>query len=316
MSIKIGVQSRNAVSDRDPAAGFDLLKKTGFDCCDFSLNYYLKNTDLYQENLNKFFDKSVSELEDFFTPHKEGAKEAGIFINQMHMPYPTFVPGARQEVNDYLWNEVGPKSMEICRFLDCPNIVIHGFKLERYYGSEEDEWEKTEEFLEFLAPMAKNYGITMCMEDLYNGLGAHKVEGPGCNAYKAVTRIDKMNEKYGAEVLGFCYDTGHGNLVGLDPYRFISTLGKRLKVLHIHENDGIADLHQLPFTFTRTRDNTSVLDWEGVLKGLKEIGFDGVLSFETAPVLDCFPEELKEDALHLIAKIGRYFAGQIECIND
>lgn len=314
MSLKIGVQSRNVVNDADPAAGFKLLKKAGFECCDFSLNYYLKNTDLYRENLNKFFDKSVSELEDFFTPHKEGALKSGIFINQMHMPYPTFVPGAKQEVNDYLWNEVGPKSMEICRFLDCPNIVIHGFKLERYYGSEEAEWEKTEEFLEFLAPMAKEYGITMCMENLYNSQGAHKVEGPGCNAYKAVTRIDKMNEKYGAEILGFCYDTGHGNLVGLDPYKFITTLGKRLKVLHIHENDGLADLHQLPFTFTRTRDNTSILDWDGVLKGLKEIGFDGVLSFETAPVLDCFPEELKEDALHLIARIGRHFADRLNII--
>ncbi len=312
MSLKIGVQSSNAVFDDDPAKGFRMLKNVGFDCCDFSLNYYLKNTDLYQEKLNRLFDKTVSKLESFFTPHKEGAKSAGIKINQMHMPYPVFVPGAKKEVNDYLWNEVGPKSMEICRFLGCPNIVIHGFKLEHYFGSEEAEWEKTEEFLDFLAPLAKEYGITMCMENLYNGLGGHKVEGPGCNAYKAVERIDKMNDKYGTEVLGFCYDTGHGNLVGLDPYKFITTLGKRLKVLHIHENDGIADLHQLPFTFTRTRDNASVLDWDGVLNGLKEIRFDGVLSFETAPVLDCFPEELKEDALQLIAKIGRYFADRLE----
>lgn len=312
MSLKIGVQSKNVVFDDDPKEGFELLKKVGFDCCDFSLNNYFKNTDLYQEKLNKLFDRSVSELEAFFAPHKEGAKTAGIKINQMHMPYPTFVPGAKKEVNDYLWNEVGPKSMEICRFLDCPNIVIHGFKLTRYYGSEEAEWAKTEEFLDFLAPLAKEYGITMCMENLYNGLGGHKVEGPGCNACKAVERIDKMNDKYGTEVLGFCYDTGHGNLVGLDPYKFITTLGKRLKVLHIHENDGIADLHQLPFTFTRTRDNTSILDWDGVLNGLKEIGYDGVLSFETAPVLDCFPGELKEDALQLIAKIGRYFADRLE----
>ncbi len=312
MSLRIGVQSKNAVFDESPAEGFALLKAAGFDCCDFSLNNYLKNTDLYQEKLNLFFDQSVSELETYFALHKEGAKQAGIFINQMHMPYPTFVPGAKKEVNDYLWNEVGPKSMEICRFLECPNIVIHGFKLDRYYGSEQAEWEKTEEFIESLAPVAKEYGITICMENLWNTLGTHKVEGPGCNAVKAVKRIDSINEKYGAEVLGFCYDTGHGNLVGLDPYKFISTLGKRLKVLHIHENDGAEDLHQLPYTFTRTRENTSVLDWDGVLRGLKDIGFDGVLSFETAPVLDCFPKELKAEALHMIAAVGRYFSAQIE----
>ncbi len=312
MSLKIGVQSMNAVSDADPAQGYALLKRAGFDCCDFSLNYYLKNTDLYQEKLNHVFDRTVPELEAVFEPHKEGANKAGIRINQMHMPYPVFVPTARKEINDYLWNEVAPKSMEICRFFECPNIVIHGFKLEQYCGSEEAEWEKTEEFIDFLAPMAKDYGITVCIENLYNTQGAHKVEGPGCNPYRAIRRIDEINDKYGTEILGFCYDTGHGNLVGLDPYKFITLLGKRLKVLHIHENDGIADLHQLPFTFTRTRDNSSVLDWDGVIRGLAETGFDGVLSFETAPVLDCFPGELKEDVLKLIARIGHYFAGRIE----
>ncbi len=312
MSIRIGVQSKNVVADAYPVEGFEMLKAAGFDCCDFSLNNYLKNTDLYQEKLNLFFNKSVKELQDYFAPHKEGAKKAGIFINQMHMPYPTFVPGAKKEINDYLWNEVGPKSMEVCRFLECPNIVIHGFKLDRYYGSEQAEWEKTEEFIEYLAPMAKEYGITICMENLYNGLGGHMVEGPGCSAAKAVKRIDAINDRYGAEILGFCYDTGHGNLVGMDPYKFITTLGKRLKVLHLHENDGLADLHQLPFTFTRTRENTSVLDWDGVLRGLRETGFEGVLSFETAPVLDCFPVELKEEVLHMIASIGRYFSGKIE----
>ncbi len=308
MTHRIGVQSKNVVFDENPAEGFELLKKSGFDCCDFSLNNYLKNTDLYQEKLNLFFNMSVDELIEFFIPHKEAAAAAGIYINQMHMPYPTLVPGAKKEVNDYLWNEVGPKSMDICAFLKCPNIVIHGFKLTRYYGSEEAEWAKTEEFIESLAPKAAEYGITICMENLYNSQGPHMVEGPGCNAYKAAERIDRINRKYGAEILGFCYDTGHGNLVGLDPYRFITILGKRLKVLHMHENDGLADLHQLPFTFTRTRENTSVLDWDGVMRGLKETGYEGVLSFETAPVLDCFPEGLKGDVLSLIARIGHHFS--------
>lgn len=312
MSLKVGVQSRKIVYDENPAEGFLQMHKAGFSCCDFSLNNYQKNTDLYQQVNNRFFDKSISELEEYFAPHKEGAKAAGIKINQMHMPYPTYVPGAKTELNEYLWNVVGPKSLEVCRFLECPNIVIHGFKLTKYYGSEEAEWAKTKEFLDFLAPLAKEYGITMCMENLYNSQGVKMVEGPGCNAYKAEERIDELNDKHGAEILGFCYDTGHGNLVGIDPYKFVTTLGSRLKVLHIHENDGIGDLHQMPFTFTKTRENASVLDWEGFLKGLREIAFDGVLSFETAPVLDCFPEYLKQDALHMIARIGEYFRTQIE----
>lgn len=310
--LEIGTQTKNVIDDSRPLDGFRLLKSSGFQCCDFSLNHYLKNTALYEFEVNGFFDRSARELKAFFAPHKEAAARAGIRINQMHMPYPNYIPNAKPELNDYLRSVVAPKSMEICAFLECPYIVMHGFKLARFLGSEEAEWEKTRDFIEFLAPMAKELGITVCMENIYTGIGGHIVEGPCCNARKAAARIDELNEKYGAQVLGFCFDTGHANLVGLDFEEFIVTLGDRLKVLHIHDNDGVSDLHQIPFTFTRSRENCPSTDWDGFLRGLKKIHFDKVLSFETAPVLTAFPKALKGEALGMIAAIGRYFAGELE----
>lgn len=308
---KIGVQTQNVVYDENPAEGFAMLKKAGFSCVDFSLNSYLTNTSLYKKEVNGFFNKSDAELEQYFTPHKTGAKAAGITINQMHMPYPNYVPDGGKELNDYLWNTVAPKSMRICAFLECPYIVVHGFKLARNLGSEEAEWEQTEKFLDSLMPMAKEMGITVCIENLYNSIGGHIVEGPCCNVKKAVKRIDRINDKYGAEVLGFCFDTGHANLVGIDFEKFITTLDYRLKVLHIHDNDGIGDLHQIPFTFTKNRENTVSTDWEGFINGLRAIRYDKVLSFETAPVLTAFPEAMKQEALAFIAKIGEYFSERV-----
>lgn len=305
--LQIGVQTKNVVYDDCPEAGFRLLHQAGFSCADFSLNGYLLNTDLYNANVNKFFDRSVVELEQFFSPHKEGAKAAGITINQMHMPYPIYVPTGKKELNEYLWNQMAPKSMAICSFLECPYIVIHGFKLARYLGSEEAEWKQTESFIDSIAPLAKEMGITICIENLYDSVGGHLVEGPCCDVRKAVERIDRINDKYHAEVLGFCFDTGHANLVGIDFESFITALGCRLKVFHIHDNDGVGDLHQIPFTFARTRENKSSTDWDGFIRGLQNIRYDKVLSFETAPVLTAFPYELKEEALRMIAKIGRYF---------
>ncbi len=308
----IGTQTKNVIDDRDPLPGFRLLKETGFDYCDFSLNQYLLNTDLYNEQLNKFFDSPIDELKNFFKPQKDAAKEAGININQMHMPYPVYVPGAKPGINRYLLKEVAPKSMEICSYLECPAIVVHGLKMRKYLGSEAAEWEETEEFLDTILPMAMDMGITVCIENLYNGVAGHMTEGPGTDAHISAERIDRINEKYGAEVLGFCFDTGHANLLGIDFRRFLNILGNRVTVLHIHDNDGTADLHQLPYTFTRTRENKPSTDWDGFLQGLSDIDFDGVLSFETAPVLSSFPEEMKADALRLIAATGRYFKGRIE----
>lgn len=307
--MEIGVQTKNVVKDSCPLEGFTMLKRAGFSCCDFSLDVYLKNFNVYQNRINDFFSAPLDELKEYFAPHKQAAQTAGITISQMHMPYPNYVPGGTDELNEYLHSVVAPKSMELCAFLECPYIVVHGFKLSHYFGSEKAEWEKTSEFLDSIAPAAKKYGITICIENLYTGLGGHIVEGPCCDASKAAKRIDEFNERYGAQVLGFCFDTGHANLVGLDFENFITTLGNRLKVLHIHDNDGISDLHQIPFTFTRTRENISSTDWDGFVKGLKSIGYKGVLSFETAPVLTAFPNVMKADVLRFIANIGRYFDG-------
>lgn len=310
--IKIGTQSQNIVSDNNPSEGFKMLKESNFDCCDFSLNSYLTNISLYNNQCNHFFDKSISELESYFSSHKSGASESSIIINQMHMPYPIFIPGISDEINDYLLNTVAPKSMEICHYFNCHYIVVHGLKLAYYLGSESAEWSATEQFLNTILPMAKEMHITVCVENLYTSIGTHLTEGPCCNAKKMVDRIDKINDNYKAEVLGFCFDTGHANLVGIDFESFITTLAHRLKVLHIHDNDGVSDLHQIPFTFTKTRENTSSTDWNGFIRGLQNIKYNGVLSFETAPVLTAFPNEMKKDTLEFISKIGRYFSERIE----
>lgn len=303
-----GVQTENVVNDEHPEEGFAMLARAGFSCADFSLNGYLKNTDIYQSRLNRFFDKPVAELEAFFAHHKQGAKAAGIRINQMHMPYPIYVPTGDEEMNAYLQKEVASKSLAVCAFLECPYIVIHGMKLAKYLGSEEEEWKRTEAFIETLAPMAKEMGIMLCVENLYESVGGHLVEGPCCDAKKAVDRIDRINEKYHGEVLGFCFDTGHANLVGIDFENFITTLGERMKVLHIHDNDGISDLHQIPYTFAKTRENQTSTDWEGFLRGLRNIEFQGTLSFETAPVLSAFPKVMQADVLTFIGRIGEYFS--------
>ena len=310
--LKTGVQTKGVINDETPKKGFELLKRAGFTCVDLSVNGYLKNSMLYEDVRNDFFSQTVTELEDFFRKHKTAAKETGIMIHQMHMPYPMYVPRGSRELNEYLRNVVAPKSMRLCDFFECTYIVVHGFKLSHFLGSEELEWRETERFLDSLAPLARELGITICIENLYTSIGGHLVEGPCCNGRKAAERIDRFNERHRAEVLGFCFDTGHANLVGIDMEGFIRMLGPRLKVLHIHDNDGIADLHQLPFTFTKTRENQTSTDWDGFVCGLRGIHFDQVLSFETAPVLDSFPGEMREEVLGFIARIGEYFAGKVE----
>ena len=47
------------------------------------------------------------------------------------------------------------------------------------------------------------------------------------------------------------------------------------------------------------------------MRGLRAIRYKGILNFETGPVMRAFPDALKEEALRMIAGIGRYFAGEV-----
>lgn len=308
---KLSVQTKGIINDENPLVGFNLIKNAGFSSVDFSLNTYLTNREIYALKLNSFFDKSLNELESFFTPHKLAARECEIAFNQMHMPYPMYLHNGNNEINNYLQKNVAIKSLQICNFLNSRYIVVHGFKLAQLIGSEQAEWEETEKFLKFIAPIAKELGIVICLENIYTQVGTHIIEGPCCDAKLLVERIDKLNDTFGAEVFGACFDTGHANLIRINFEDFITTLGDRLKVLHIHDNDGIADLHQIPYTFSSSPNNQKTTDWDGFIKGLKNIKFDKALSFETAPVLQSFPIELKEEVLRFIANIGNYFAQEI-----
>ena len=126
---KIGIQTANIVNDDAPEEGFRRIANAGFDCCDFSLDSYLRYEEFAESYCGRFFDKSIDELFDFFTPHKKAAKADNITFNQMHMPYPMYATNISREANEYIRYQVLPKSMEICAFLECHNIVAHLFNL-------------------------------------------------------------------------------------------------------------------------------------------------------------------------------------------
>lgn len=139
---------------------------------------------------------------------------------------------------------------------------------------------------------------------------AHLMEGMGSDFAESVRLIDELNEAAGEELFGFCLDVGHANLLGKNMYQSLLTLGDRLKILHIHDNDGVSDLHTMPFTFERSWNESST-DWEGFLCGLKEIGYRGVLNFEVFRLMNSFPQQLHPALLSLLAETGRYFSTKI-----
>lgn len=73
------------------------------------------------------------------------------------------------------------------------------------------------------------------------------------------------------EHVGFCYDTGH-NFLCCPDVDILGTLGNRLMCTHIHDNDGTADQHLIPFD--------GKIDFESICEKLNHFDYKGNLTLE------------------------------------
>ena len=305
--LDIGVQTKGLLPDMQIDKAFSMIKEAGFNRVDINIDVFLKNTDLYAGKTNEFFNASAEELCVYFYQYKQAMDKYGIKPSQMHAPYPVRVEG-KDKQNEYMQGVVIPKSILIAEILGVPWVVIHPFKMQYIYGRERERQENIAYF-KLLVPLLKQCKVGVCFENLYEGYYNRMREGVCANPEDAIWYMDTLNDYAGEELFGFCLDTGHLQLVNRTPYDFITKLGKRLKALHIHENDMIGDLHQMPFSFGNK--DVQGQDWDMFCKALKEIGFDGTLSFETFPCVNSFPREMSGTVLNSIYEIGKYFAGKI-----
>ena len=298
--MNVGVQTKGILPEMGLEEGVALIANAGFESVDFNLDTFLKNSDVYAGRINKFFDADLESLLVYFGEYKKAFEAHGIRPSQMHAPYPILVP-TRGDVTDYMQETVIPKSIAIAGMMEIPWVVMHPFKLQYIYGIDVERAMNLKYFIS-LIPLLKEHHVGVCVENLYEGVGGRITEGTCADPQDAIYYVDTLNQLAGEELFGCCLDTGHMELTHREPADYIRQIGSRLKILHMHENDAIGDLHQMPYTFGTKPDDG--VDWEDFCKALSEIGFDGTLSFETFPCVNSFPKGAREEVLRTIMAIG------------
>lgn len=235
------------------------------------------------------------------------SKKHGIEIHQCHAPFPSYIKD-KPEANETIL-EALKVSVEICGRVGCKILVVHpAFNgSARYPTRRSEEWQWSMGMYTALIPSLKKYGVTCCLENMWGqDWITKKIYSAICSDIpEACVYIDKLNEIAGEKLFGFCLDTGHLNLLGLDPAFAMEQLGDRLVTLHIHDVSCTQDSHVCPYI--------GVVGWERFITGLKDCGYNGALSFETANmIIELFkPYELMIPALHMVYEVGRYFDDRI-----
>lgn len=302
------VSTANLIIDKNTAEkNFPLLKEAGFGAIDLNFDTVFGKTGgnvwkrpVVESSFYALDDKAFYEYLDGI---KSAAEKNGIKIGQCHAPFPSYVFGADDEVNDYIVKII-KRTIEAAGYLNCPYIVIHPANFP--YGFNETEKEVFDFNVNYYAQYIdelKKHNVVCCLENMWVQY-KNKIMGSTCNDYKEVNEyIDVLNQKAGGEYFAFCLDTGHAVLTSANIRFAIRTLGKNLKVLHMHEVDGNKDNHTMPFTL-------GAVDWDLIMSELKANGYSGTLNFEAANSWLMFPEDLWPDAIKMLGAIGKYFVNK------
>lgn len=280
---------------------FAFIKSCGFNAVDFNIDQTMNAGLISRGERNTFYDASLEELLELYRPVREAALRHGVAISSGHGLFPMIIDG-KDDLNDYIIMAT-EKIIAIMAYIGCHALIVHP----ACRNDKAHEWEINMAMYRRLIPAAKQYGVKICLENIPSHNGHHVVMGCCCDVQEACRYIDTLNAEAGEDVFGFCFDIGHANNTCRILSNDIRTLGKRLTTLHIHDNDAASDLHLIPYTQKR-----GAVDWEDFIAGLRDIGYEGPLNFETFAGVDLMPQEIGEAALRFIAAIGRYFASRLD----
>lgn len=238
------------------------VAKAGFDAYDlsmFEMGKFDWATRSVIENGSPF---RSSEYLKFVRELKQVGIDNGIVCNQSHAPFPTTSPEIR---------ELAKRAIECTAEAGGEYCVIHP-------SNNASPEENAEMFFELL-PFAKQYGVKIATENMWNRNKETRVVCPAaCSSPEDfIKHLEAVNDPY----LVACLDIGHAEMQGLNTsaVEMIEKLGsKYLKVLHVHDNDKLGDNHQIPFSMK--------IDFPSIVKALKKIDYCGYMTLEADRYLD------------------------------
>jgi len=280
----------------------EMLAQAGFDAVDFNIDHMLSYGAITRCEHSEIIDLPDDQILEYWRPSKETAEKYGITFGQAHAPFPSC--SKNPEYQEYLL-EVMRKCLLICEYVNCPYLVIHP----NFYGYDErltrqEEWDANIRFYSALIPWIRKYGVKVCLENMFYGYQGKLYTAICGRMQEAIAYIDALNDIAGEKLFGFCYDSGHALIAGNDPCDDLVALGDRVWTLHLHDNNGSNDQHVAPYW--------GVLDWDGLCRGLREIGYKGTINFETFHSVVAVDPAMVPVTLQYIAQAGRVFAAKIE----
>ncbi len=286
----VSTQNRILSKRFGPYRAAEIIMDSGFSAIDFTLSPPAAIPFVFEDD----YKQTAKKL-------KEQAAARGVVYNQAHSPH-----GGGFENYTTKLVPTFPRIFEFAALLGVKTIVVHPIQDGRFYGREQELFERSLEFYTSLAPLAKNNGIKIGIENMwrYHPVTGRIEDDTLANPLELAKMYDELSDP---EAFTVCLDIGHVTLCGREPECAIRQIGgERIGALHVHDTDYINDCHTIP--------GLQKINWENVVSALAEINYKGDFTLEADYFLRGFPDELLPAASRLMGSVANYYAGRIEAL--
>jgi sugar phosphate isomerase/epimerase len=224
------------------------------------------------------------------------------------------------------------RSIETCGRLGIPAIVVHAQDIGGYpsRANRRENLLRNRAFFASLMPTMEKTGVQVLIENSCDTHAPTRRENPR-NMPSTAAELLELVEFIDHPLIHVCWDTGHANIQGADPYQSLVELGGRLRGVHIADNYGDVDSHVAPFQGTTNLD--------AVMQGLIDSGYSGYFTFEAGNLLRNgsawphyrrewsyqgkpvtrlmdVPLALRRQAVALLYQIGRHMLATYDCLEE
>lgn len=276
-----------------PADAVRCYAGSGFKYLDYSFYYdHLGNSPFLAAD-DRLWQKQIADAQ-------RSAQECGFTFVQAHAP--GYNPAGSGDHEACMRAML--RSIDACGMLNIPVVVMHtSFSKQHIYPADKAAYfEYNRNFLMPILRTAEKYGLTVCIENT-----SEKNVGC-CYCPRTAAEMNDFVDFTDHPLLGCCWDTGHAVMEGkTDQYGDLCELGRNLKAVHIHDNNGLSDQHLIPYC--------GKLQFDRVVEALKDMDFKGYFTFEADAFMNNFnstgamkhlPLEIRKDALALLYKTGKF----------
>ena len=284
--MKIAIGSRQKFWEKYGDDLYKVCKKYGFDAIDCRM---------LTTPSDVIYTLSEKEIVERHKKERALADEAGVELLQTHAPFAWPSYEATVAEREAIFERM-KRSLCCSEILGVKLWVMHPLipmgHRDLTTGGAEVTREVNLEFIARLLPIAKECGVTICLENM----PWHEFSIASPDEIREI--VDTVND----ENFKMCLDTGHANIYnkGLSVGDHARAQREVLRALHVHDNDGKQDQHRIPYD--------GYVNWADFGAAIREIGFDGPFTFESAPS-SRLPTHLFEKHLQLQREIADSILG-------